>query len=124
MAITLALLVAGLRFTVPVLSLLSSRSSGELSLLVNLDKELFLSGTAGHPFRDLLLSDARNVVQTVPAELVVVEVEPLPKSSYSFSAVRIVLFELEEKADVECRGVHGSSSSLRVFKPLSMWKEV
>lgn len=65
------------------------------------------------------------MVQTVPAELVVVDVDPFPKSSYSFSAESTVLFEPEfEKALVLCKGVEGRSSSFSVFKPLSIWKEV
>lgn len=114
-------LVAGLLFTVPVLSLKSRSSELSFDLFDNFDKELFRSGTAGPIIKDLLLSEARSVVQTVPAELVVVEVEPLPNSSYSLSADNTVLFEPEfENAEVECNGVGGVSSSLSVFNPLSM----
>lgn len=125
-ATIVAFVLAGLRFTVPVLSLEKSRSKllpGEQLLAIdNFDKELFLSGTAGPKLRLLLLPVAKRVVQTVPALLVVVEVEPLPNSSYSFSA--LITVSSLEKADVECKGVAGASSSLRVFNPLSMWKEV
>lgn len=54
-------------------------------------KLLFRSGTAGaNPDKLLLLPKvcpARRVVQTVPAEEVVVDVLPFPNNSYSFSAV-------------------------------------
>lgn len=73
----------------------------------------FLSGGGG----------AIKAVQTVPAELVVVDVDPLPNSSYSFSTTGEVGSELTSLDLVN--GLCGTgSSSLRVFKPESTWNEV
>jgi len=61
---------------------------------------------------------AISAVQTVPAELVVVEVDPLPNNSYSFSTIG----EVSELISlVLVKGLCGmGSSSLRVFRPESM----
>lgn len=62
---------------------------------------------------------AISAVQTVPAELVVVEVDPLPNSSYSFSTIGEV--GSEPMSLVLVKGLCGmGSSSLRVFRPESM----
>lgn len=73
----------------------------------------FLSGGGG----------ARRAVQTVPAELVVVEVDPLPNSSYSFSTTGEVGSELTSLDFVN--GLAGTNSSSRnVLRPESIWNEV
>lgn len=74
----------------------------------------FLSGGGG----------AMSVVQTVPAELVVVEVEPLPKSSYSFSIIGEVGSDWTSLDLVSGLCGSGGSSSRSVFRPESTWKEV
>lgn len=62
---------------------------------------------------------AISAVQTVPAELVVVEVDPLPNSSYSFSTIGEV--GSEPMSLVLVKGLCGiGSSSLRVFRPESI----
>lgn len=61
---------------------------------------------------------AIRAVQTVPAELVVVDVEPLPNSSYSFSTMGEVGSELTS-LDFVNGGCGSGSSSLSVFRPES-----
>jgi len=64
-----------------------------------------------------------SAVQTVPAELVVVEVDPLPNNSYSFSTTGEVGSELISLDLI--KGLCGiGSSSLSVFRPESMWNDV
>lgn len=93
--------------------------------LFNFVKELFLSGTVGPIMSDLSLPAAISVVQTVPAELVVVLVDPLPNNSYSLSAVNVWLLEEFDKALLVCIGVLGDmSSSFNVFNPESIWNDV
>jgi hypothetical protein len=66
---------------------------------------------------------AMSAVQTVPAELVVVEVDPLPNNSYSFSTTGEVGSELISLDLI--KGLCGiGSSSLSVFRPESMWNDV
>ena len=73
----------------------------------------FLSGGGG----------AIKAVHTVPAELVVVDVEPLPKSSYSFSTTGEVGSELISFDFINGHCGTGSSSR-KVFRPESTWNEV
>lgn len=92
-------------------------------------RELFRSGTVGLMTKQRSLPPVINVVHTVPAELAVVDVDPFPNNSYSLSAEStVLLLELPnelvlDKAEEVCRGVTGSSS-LSVFRPESIWKEV
>lgn len=110
--------------------------SGTITTGRSLRSRLLLrSGTAGaNPDKLPLLPKvcpAKRVVQTVPAEEVVVDVLPFPNSSYSFSAViwaRVgwgwklgndwVSFRRKEDADSPM------SSSFKVFKPESTWNDV
>lgn len=73
----------------------------------------FLSGGGG----------AKRAVHTVPAELVVVDVEPLPNSSYSFSTMGEVGSE-PMSLDFSSGLAGIGSSSLKVLSPESMWKDV
>lgn len=84
--------------------------SRTIATTVRLD---FLSGGGG----------AIKAVQTVPAELVVVDVDPLPNSSYSFSMMGEVGSELTSLDLVKGHWGTGSSS-LSVFSPESTWNEV